>query len=77
MWEGFEYNDDTICRDIFLLGLSGAICEEKLNDVPPSIMQQLVSHLAEMHMYKVQYSGCESWKRKSYSLFTPYWLVFL
>ncbi|XP_065215461.1 vacuolar protein sorting-associated protein 8 homolog isoform X2 [Planococcus citri] len=52
MWEGFEYNDDTICRDIFLLGLSSVICEEKLNDIPPIIMQQLVAHLADMQMHK-------------------------
>lgn len=55
MWEGFEYNDDTICRDIFVLGLSSAICDEKLNDVPPIIMQQLAAHLADMQMYKVKW----------------------
>lgn len=53
MWEGFEYNEDAVCKDIFLYCLSVAVIDEKLRDIPPAIMQQLVSHLAEMQMWKV------------------------
>ncbi len=57
MWEGLEYNEDNLYRDIFLHSLSNAIIDERVKDVPPAIMQQLVLHLADMQLWKVTILG--------------------
>ena len=55
MWEGFEYNRDVVCRDIFLQNLAVAIIDEKILDIPPAVMQQLVTCLADRQMWKVKF----------------------
>lgn len=54
LWDGLEYNEDTVYRDIFLHELSAVIIEEKLLEIPPAIMQQLVIHMADLHLWKVR-----------------------
>lgn len=40
-------------RDIFLHELGAVIIEEKVQEIPPAIMQQLVIHLVDEHLWKV------------------------
>ncbi|KAK7592848.1 hypothetical protein V9T40_007600 [Parthenolecanium corni] len=52
LWDGLEYNEDSVYRDIFLHELGAVIIEEKVQEIPPAIMQQLVIHLVDEHLWK-------------------------
>lgn len=52
VWEGFEYNGDNISRDTFLKGISAAIIDGKITNVPPEIVQQLINYLSDTYQWK-------------------------
>lgn len=65
-------------RDIFLHELGAVIIEEKVQEIPPAIMQQLVIHLVDEHLWKVRLLndlilGSKSRMARMNFFFKSYW----